>query len=206
MRKIAITTILALALLVQRTPALSVSSDPALAPGGGYALEPRHTQILFAVTHFGITDYFGRFEKASGTLNFNPADPAKSAVSVSVDTTSLNTQSAELNKELQAPAIFDTGHFPSATFRSTSAERTGANTGRVSGYLTIKGITRPVTFQVAFNGSTASPMSARTTLVGFHASTVIRRSDFNMTGVMWSTMVSDEVRLEIEAPFALAGR
>ncbi|MBV9329955.1 MAG: YceI family protein [Alphaproteobacteria bacterium] len=205
-RNIVVSAAASLLALAGAASAFSGSGDGAATPSGSYTLEPRHTQVEFSIVHFGITNYHGRFEKASGTLNLDVVEPQKSAVDVSVDTTSLNTQSAELNKELQGPAIFDAGHFPTATFKSARVERNGPNTGVVTGTLTIKGISRPVTFQVTFNGSTHSPMSPRTVLVGFRAETVIRRSDYNMTGTIWSPMVSDEVRLEIDAPFVLAGR
>jgi polyisoprenoid-binding protein YceI len=191
------------AVLASTAAAQSVSTDPKQAPTGVYQLEPRHTQIQFAVTHFGITDYFGRFDKASGTLNFSPSSPEKSSVSISIDTTSLDTPSSALAKELQGSDIFDTAHFAEATFKSTSVTRTGSNTGKIAGDLTIKGITKPVTLDVTFNGSTASPMGPKTTLIGFHATTTIKRSDFNMASAMWSPMVSDDVRLDIEAPFAM---
>ena len=184
--------------------ALSVSTDPRQAPTGVYQLDPRHAQVQFAITHFGISDFFGRFEKASGTLNFNAADPARSSVNITIDTTSLSTQSSALTQELAAPAIFDSARSPEATFRSTSVTRTGPNTGKITGDLTIKGVTKPVTLDVTYNGSTVSPMAAKTMLIGFHATGTIRRSDYNMTGVMWSSMVSDDVKLDIEAPFAVS--
>src|SRR5262249_55606463 len=109
-----------------------------------------------------------------------------------------------LSQELAAPSIFDSARSPAATFKSTAVTRTGPNTGRITGDLTIKGITKPVTLDVTYNGSTVSPLAAKTTLIGFHATATIRRSDYNMTGVIWSSMVSDEVKLDIEAPFAMS--
>ncbi len=182
----------------------SVSSDPRQAPTGVYELDPRHAQIQFAITHFGISDFFGRFEKASGTLNFNAMDPARSSVNITIDTSSLSTQNSALSQELATPSIFDSARSPGATFKSTAVTRTGPNKGRITGDLTIKGITKPVTLDVTYNGSTVSPLAAKTTLIGFHATATIRRSDYNMTGVIWSSMVSDEVKLDIEAPFAMS--
>ncbi len=182
--------------------AQTVSSDPRQAPAGTYQLEPRHTQILFAIRHFGITDYYGRFDKASGTLDFNPSDPAASHVSVEIDTASVDTKSSELTGELQKPAVFNSGDFPQATFKSTSAARTGPNSGTVSGDLTIKGITKPVTFTVTYNGSLNDPMAnGKTRDIGFHGTATIKRSDYNMTNMIWSPMVSDDVTLTIEAMF-----
>jgi polyisoprenoid-binding protein YceI len=196
-------TILMLA-VASTASAMSVSSDPRQAPTGVYQLDPRHVQVQFAITHFGISDFFGRFEKASGTLNFNAVDPAKSSVTISIDTKSLNTQNSALDDELQGAPIFDTARSPEAIFKSTAVTRTGPNTGKITGDLTIKGITKPLTLDVTYNGSTVSPVAAKTTLIGFHAAGAIKRSDYDMTGVMWSSMVSDEVKLDIEAPFAIS--
>ena len=192
----------ALLVFTSSASAISVSTDPRQAPTGAYQLDPRHAQIQFAITHFGISDFFGRFERASGTLNFNAADPAKSTVAISIDTKSLSTQNSALDNELQGAPIFDTTRSPEATFKSTSVTRTGPNTGKIIGDLTIKGITKPITLDVTYNGSTVSPLAAKTTLIGFRATGAIRRSDYNMTGVIWSSMVSDEVKLDIQAPFA----
>jgi len=180
-----------------------VSTDPKLAPAGAYQLETRHTQVLFAIPHFGITNYYGRFDKASGSLNFDPSDPAKSAVSVTIDTNSVDMMSQELMKTVQQAALFDSGDFPQATFKSTSATRTGPNTGTVTGDLTIKNITKPVTFTVTYNGGLKSPLNNAYD-IGFHATATIKRSDYNMTNMIWSPMVGDEVQLIIEAMFTQA--
>src|ERR1700760_1082069 len=77
---------LALVAVIGSASAASVSTDPRSAPAGAYQMDLKHTMIVFAIRHLGITDYYGRFEKYSGTLNFNPAAPEKSAVDVTIDT------------------------------------------------------------------------------------------------------------------------
>jgi polyisoprenoid-binding protein YceI len=201
--RVAAAAIALLSISISATDAQSVSTDPRHAPTGAYTLEPRHAQIQFAIAHLGITDFLGRFDKASGTLNFNASDPARSSVSITIDLTSLDTQNHELNSELQGPAIFDIGKSPTATFKSTAITRAGPNTGKITGDLTIKGITKPVTLDATFNGTTSDPLSSNTTLIGFHATTTIRRSDFDMTGTSWTAMIGDDVKLDIEAPFML---
>jgi len=191
----------ACASLAQGASAASVATDPKQVPSGNYDVEPRHTQVIFATSHFGLTDFYGRFNKLSGTLNFDSANPSNSTVSIAIDTTSIDTPNAQLNSELQAPAIFDSAHFPGATFQSTSVTRTGPNSGKITGDLTIKGVTKPVTLDVTYNGGLKSPMGGNSFLIGFHGTTSIRRSDFNMTGVMWSSLVGDEIKLTIEALF-----
>jgi len=193
--------LVAFASFAQGASAVSVATDPKQAPSGTYDVEPRHTQVVFATSHFGLTDFYGRFNKVSGTLNFDSANPSNSTVSITIDTTSIDTPNAQLNSELQAPAILDSAHVPGATFKSTSVTRTGPNSGRIVGDLTIKGVTKSVTLDVTYNGGLKSPMGGNSFLIGFHGTTTIRRSDFNMTGVMWSSLVGDEIKLTIEALF-----
>ncbi|MEI9989744.1 MAG: YceI family protein [Rhizomicrobium sp.] len=180
--------------------AAGVSTDPKQAPAGAYQIEPRHTVVLFAIPHLDLTDYYGRFEKTSGTLNFTPGAPEKSSVSVTIEMLSLNVPNSELLQELAAADVFDTAKFPQATFTSTALTRTGPASGKMTGDLTIHGVTRPVTFDVTFNGGAPSPMGPAFYL-GFHATATIKRSDFGMDKMRWNSLVGDEVKLTIEALF-----
>jgi polyisoprenoid-binding protein YceI len=200
MRRIALSLCLASLALAGAAHADGVSTDPKKAPAGAYQVETHHTLVLFAIPHLGLTDYYGRFEKISGTLNFNPGAPEKSSVDVSIDTSSANVMSAELINELVGPSVFDSAHFPTATFKSTSIERTGSNTGRMTGDLTIHGVTKPVTFDVTFNGGLQAPIG-NAYEIGFHATATVKRSDFGLDKMMWKSFVGDDVKLIIEALF-----
>jgi polyisoprenoid-binding protein YceI len=201
MRRPILAVCLVVAALTGSALAAGVSTDPKQAPAGAYQLETRHTQVIFAIPHFGITDYYGRFEKISGELNFNPTAPEKSSVSVSIDMSSANVMNSQLTSEIAGPSVFDSGKFPTATFKSTSIERTGPNTGKMTGDLTIHGVTKPATFDVTFNGGLSAPMGAAAYDIGFHATTVVKRSDFGLDKMMWSSAVGDDVKLTIEALF-----
>jgi polyisoprenoid-binding protein YceI len=187
--------------LVALAHADGVSTDPRKAPAGSYQIETRHTQVIFAIPHLGITDYYGRFEKVSGTLNFNPGAPEKSSVAISIDTSSANVMSEQLINEIIGPSVFDSTHFPTATFKSTSVERTGPTTGKMTGDLTIRGVTKSVTFDVTFNGGVPAPMGAASYDIGFHATATVKRSDFGLDKMMWASFVGDDVKLIIEAMF-----
>ena len=200
MRRIALSVCLASLALAGAAHADGVSTDPKKAPAGAYQVETHHTLVLFAIPHLGLTDYYGRFEKISGTLNFNPGAPEKSSVDVSIDTSSANVMSAELINELVGPSVFDSAHFPTATFKSTSIERTGSNTGTMTGDLTIHGVTKPVTFDVTFNGGLQAPIG-NAYEIGFHATATVKRSDFGLDKMMWKSFVGDDVKLIIEALF-----
>lgn len=176
------------------------STDPKQAPTGAYSLETRHSQLLFAIPHMGITDYYGRFDKLSGSLNWNSGTPEKSSVSITIDMTSVDTPSHELIGELMGAGVFNSGSFATATFKSTSVARTGANTGTITGNLTLRGVTKPVTLDVIFGGVSADPFSGADD-IGFHATATVKRTDFGITGMVWEGIVGDDVKLTIEAMF-----
>jgi polyisoprenoid-binding protein YceI len=193
-------TLAVLVLAALSGPALSGSNDAKLAPTGSYALETRHSQVLFAIPHLGITDYYGRFDKLSGSLNFNSGQPEKSSVNITIDMTSIDVPSHELVGELMGTGVFNATAFPTATFKSNSIKRTGPNTGTITGDLTLHGVTKPVTLDVIFGGVTADPFSSADD-IGFHATATVKRTDFGITGMVWEGIVGDEVKLTIEAMF-----
>lgn len=177
-----------------------VSMDPAAAGSGTFRLDGSHSQIVFSISHLGLTEFYSRFNRLSGKLTFNPGQLAASEVNVSVQTGSVDTPSGELTRELAGPNVFDAQNFPEATFKSVGVMRTGDSTGTIVGDLTIKGVTQRVTLDVRFEGTETSPISGRQ-ILGFHATTVIKRSDFHLTGMMWEPLVGDDVKLTIEALF-----
>ncbi|HTT83593.1 MAG TPA: YceI family protein [Rhizomicrobium sp.] len=178
--------------------AQNASTDPARAPSGVYTANTGHTQVLFSILHLGLTDYFGRFDTISGTLNYDSAQPEHSSVSMSVDMSSIDVPSARLTDDLKN--VFGVQQYPAATFKSTSVTRTGPTTGQITGLLTIRNVSRPVTLDVVFNGGETSPMGGGYAL-GFRATTTIKRSDFGLTQMIWSPYVSDDVHVIIEAMF-----
>jgi polyisoprenoid-binding protein YceI len=201
MRPLAVASI---ALLALAGPVMAQSgTDPKQVPTGSYSMDVRHTQILFAIPHLGITDYYGRFDRATGNLNFNSGTPEKSSVSVTVDMTSIDTPSHELLGELMGASTFNTAAFPAATFKSTAVTRTGPNTGTITGDLTLHGVTKPVTLDATFGGLTTDPFSGADD-IGFHATTNLKRTDFGITGMVWEGVVGDDVKLTIEAMFQRA--
>ena len=198
--RLAAIVIVALSLASVAAEAQTTPADVHQAPTGRYGLETHHSQVLFSIFHQGLTHFHGRFDRLTGTLDFNAADPAKSAVSITIDTSSIDTPSPQLNQELSGPNVFDAQKFPTATFKSTSIQRTGPTTGKITGDLTIRNITKPVTLDVTFNGGSLSPMS-NAYAIGFSATTTIKRTDFGITGMRWEPLVSDDVKLTIEAMF-----
>lgn len=176
--------------------------DPARVEKGSYVLEPNHARVRFSVSHFGFTTYSGDFNKASGTLSLDPADASHDKLDVTVATDSVYTPSAKLTDELKSADWLDAAKFPSMTFKSTKVEKTGPTTGKVTGELTLHGVTKPVTLDATFYGAGPNPFNKKLT-VGFEVSGKIKRSDFGVT--KYVPAVSDDVDLIISAPFEKQG-
>ncbi len=203
----------ALALTACSQPATKAPEPPAPvtveAPSGAYTLDANHTTVTVRAQHFGLAHYQLRFNRVSGSLNFNAENPTQSTVEVTVDTTSLDTPYSgdrDFDAELQNSEWLDSAGSPTATFRSTSVESTGPNTARVTGDLTIRGQTHPATLDVTYNASWRQhPMGMPISGIGFSARGTIQRSQYGLN-VLQPTAggnngVSDQVELVIEAEF-----
>ncbi len=160
-----------------------------------YKLEPTHTSVTFQWTHFGFSHPSGKFMNAVGSVTLDQAAPAKSSVEVSFAIAGVNTGVPLLDKEFQEAGWFDAAKYPNATFKSTKVEVTGKDTAKVTGDLTIHGVTKPITLDVKLN-QTGPEMGKPT--VGFTATGTLNRSDFGL-GQYVSAGVSDKIDLAIEA-------
>lgn len=185
--------------VAQQMPAAPGAKDPARVTAGTYTIDPGHTQILFAYDHMGFSNNLGVISESTGTLTLDPKNPAAAKVSVEVPVTNLKTGVAKLDEHLMKPEFFDSAKFPKATFVSTAVKVQGSE-AEISGNLTIKGITKPVTLDTEFYGAGKAPaMMGGKENVGFVATTTIKRSDFGMGyGV---PMVGDAVELKIVVAF-----
>jgi polyisoprenoid-binding protein YceI len=201
----------ALVACTQPAPSAPEPAAPPIvnAPTGEYTIDPTHTTVTARVNHFGLSTYTLRFNDVSGTLNFNAEDPTQSSVEATVAIASLDTPYTgprDFNAELQNSEWLDAASFPTATFRSTGIESTGPGTARMTGDITIHGVTAPVTLDVTYNGSYAQhPFGMPISLVGFSARGEISRSAFGMTKYIpaegTTQGVGDTVELIIEAEF-----
>lgn len=176
---------------------LSASAATLDVPNGRYEIDPRHTQVIFGIRHLGLSTFYGRFGKETGSLNFNPADPKVSTLRVQIDMTVIQTHVDDLDNELKS-SVFHVEKYPTATFVASNIVKTGENTGTVTGDLTLGGVTKPVTLSVTFNGGRDAPIPFDPYRIGFDATGTIKRSDFGLTHNIWSGMVSDDVSLIIE--------
>jgi polyisoprenoid-binding protein YceI len=165
---------------------------------GTYRADPAHTQVVFSLLHFGFTNFYGIFAGASGTLQLNPTQLADSKLDMSISTQSLTTTVSVLTSELKNDQWFDVAKYPTATFVSRKIVRTGGAAARVTGDLTLHGVTKSEVFTVQLVGAGVNPLSKVYT-VGFEASGTIRRGDFAIRTDL--PAVGDEVTLHIAGAF-----
>jgi polyisoprenoid-binding protein YceI len=158
-----------------------------------YDIDPNHTQVVFSWNHFCFSHPAGRFDKVQGDFNLDASDPTRSTISVEIPISSIDTGVAALDEHLQGPDFFDAAKFPIANFKSTHVERIGAQGLKVSGNLTIHGVTRPAVLDVTINKIGEHPMGGAA--AGFDARTTIKRSDFGIT--KYVPDVSDDIIVSI---------
>jgi len=175
-----------------------MTKAPAEVKAGAYKLDASHSKVTWAVTHFGFSSYVGQFPDADGTLKLDPKDLSTAQLQVTIDTTNVGTLNATLDKNLKAPGFLDTVKFPTASFKSTKVTRTGDMTADITGNLTLKDVTKPVTLKAVFNQAGANPLDKVYSL-GFAATTTIKRSDFGVSAYV--PAIGDNVTLTIDVEF-----
>jgi len=190
--------VMLLAVAAFSTGAFAQSVEFGMVKPGTYQIEPYHTQVVFSVSHFGFTNFSGIFAGASGTLQLNPAQLGESKLDLSIAVQSITTTVSILTQELKGEQWLDVAKFPTATFVSRKIVRTGSASARVTGDLTLHGVTRPEVLDVRLVGAGSNPLSKAYT-VGFEATGTIRRGDFGIK--MDLPAVGDDVALRIAGAF-----
>jgi polyisoprenoid-binding protein YceI len=187
-------------------PQATASADYPVAvdlPAGAYRLDPRHASVLFRVRHMGLAWFTARFDGRAATLTLDPTDPSRSTLTASVDADSVNTgvlnNSGERAFDRSIARALGEDATPTITFASTSIERTGAHTARVTGDLTMNGQTHPATLDVTFDGGAVDPLRGGAMVLGFSAHGAISRAQWGVSE--WSAFTGDEVQIVIEGEF-----
>ncbi|MFT2018939.1 YceI family protein [Streptomyces sp. 796.1] len=176
-------------------------ANPALAGlTGDYTIDPAHSSIGFTVRHAMVTNVRGSFGEHEGTLHLDGADPTRSTASIDIKIASVDTGIADRDAHLRSDDFFAADTFPLMSFRSTRVEQVDDESFRVTGDLTIKDVTRPLTIDLDFNGAATDVYGAER--VGFEGSATILRSEWGLT---WNAaletggvMVSDKVKLTFD--------
>ncbi len=183
------------------TTATALAVDPALAAlTGEYTIDPAHSSIGFTVRHAMVTNVKGSFTEHEGTLRLDGSDPSRSTASLDVRIESVDTGIKDRDAHLRGADFFEAERFPLMTFRSTTARQLGGDRYRLTGDLTIKDVTRPLSIDLEFNGSATDVYGNER--VGFEGGAEILRSDWGLT---WNAaletggvMVSDKVKLTFD--------
>jgi polyisoprenoid-binding protein YceI len=161
-----------------------------------WKIDPAHTAAQFAVRHMGISTVRGEFKKVSGSASYDPADSSKTLLEATIDTTTIDTRVDMRDNDLRSPNFLDVQKYPTITFKSKKAESAGSGKLKITGDLTIHGVTREVVLDV--DGPTAPVKDPRGNYhAGASATTAVNRKDFGVNGA--PGMVGDEISITIDA-------
>jgi polyisoprenoid-binding protein YceI len=165
-----------------------------------WKIDPMHTVVQFAVKHMMISTVRGGFHSPSGTITVDEQDVTRSHVEAIIDATTLDTHAADRDAHLRGADFLDVEHYPQITFTSTRVEPTSPGHARVTGRLTIRGVTQEVPLDVELGGHNITPWGERK--MGFSATTQINRADFgltwNMAMELGGMMVGDDIKITID--------
>ncbi|SEN88786.1 YceI family protein [Actinacidiphila rubida] len=182
-------------------PATEAAVDPNLAAvSGDYTIDPAHSTLGFVARHAMVTNVKGKFNDFTGTLHLDGRDPASSTATIDVTMDSIDTGSADRDGHLKSADFFRTDEFPAMTFRSLKAEALGGDDFRITGDLTILGVTKPLSIDLEFSGAATDPYGNER--VGFEGRAEILRSEWGLT---WNAkletggvLVSDKIKLHFD--------
>jgi polyisoprenoid-binding protein YceI len=171
---------------------ITILSSLGLTAYGGdtYKVDPVHSSVLFSAKHFGVTDFYGDFKEITGTVTFDAADASKSSVELTVPVVSLETRNEKRDQHLKSPDFFNAAQFPAITFKSTKIEGAGDNY-KVSGDLSIHGVTKPVT--VDFKKGGEGKGGKGEVRGGGETRFTIKRSDYGMN--FMAGAIGDDVNI-----------
>lgn len=155
-----------------------------------YKIDPVHSSVVFSVKHNGVTDFYGAFKDISGTVTFDAADASKSSVELTVPVESIDTRSEKRDQHLKSPDFFNAKQFPAITFKSSKIEGSGESY-KITGDLTIHGVTKPVTAD--FKRGADGKGGQGKTVGGGEARFAIKRSDYDMKFMLGP--LGDEVNI-----------
>jgi polyisoprenoid-binding protein YceI len=166
--------------------------------------DPMHSKLTFSVTHMGISDVDGLFNKFTASATATKADFSDAVFELSVDVPSINTQVEMRDNHLRSADFFEVETYPSMTFKSTSIRKVSKDKYKLTGNLTLHGITKPVTMDLWYRGTNVDEKAKKSTS-GFQLTGVIKRSDFNIGPKFPAPVLSDEVKIKADGEFISEG-
>jgi polyisoprenoid-binding protein YceI len=166
--------------------------------------DPMHSKLTFSVTHMGISDVDGLFNKFQASATTNKADFSDAVFELSVDVPSINTQVEMRDNHLRSADFFEVQTYPSMTFKSTSITKVAKDKYKLTGNLTLRGITKPVTMDLWYRGTNVDDKTKKSTS-GFQLTGIIKLSDFNIGTKFPAPVLSDEVKIKADGEFISEG-
>ena len=167
---------------------------------GDYIVDPAHSRIGFVARHAMVTKVRGSFTEFEGTVFLDEQSPAQSSARIVIKVHSIDTGNADRDNHLRSNDFFAMDEFPEITFTSTAAEQVGDEDFKLTGDLTVKGVTKPVTIDFAYQGTAKDPYG--NVRAGFEGKTIINRRDFGVTTNLaletGGVLVSDKITLELD--------
>ena len=173
---------------------LLATAGTAVAAPVTYTLDPGHTMVLFSWNHFGFSNPTANLNQVDGTLVYDEAAPTKATVEVTLPLSGLDTFVPKLDEHLKSADFLDAAKYPTVTFKSTKVAEAGKGKFKITGDLTVHGVTKPVTLDATLNKVGPHPMM-KVQSIGFDATATIKRSDFGVGAYVPN--VSDEIRIHI---------
>src|SRR5688572_12436762 len=168
--------------------------------GGTWSNDDPHSQLGFTVTHLGVSDISGTFNDFDVTVQSTKPDFSDAQFELSAKAASIDTRVEARNNHLKSADFFDVEKYPTLNFKSTSIKKVGKNKFKLSGDLTIHGVTKPVTMDLVYRGTVENPMSKKQT-AGFQLTGTIKRSQFGIGDKFPAPMISDDVRIKADGEF-----
>ncbi|MBC7874904.1 MAG: YceI family protein [Ferruginibacter sp.] len=162
--------------------------------------DPMHSHISFSITHLSIADVAGLFKTFEVTATTTSSDFSDAVVELSIDVASIDTEIEMRDKHLRSPDFFEVEKFPKMTFISTSIKKISKDKYKLTGNLTLHGITKPVTMDLWYRGTTENPQNKATT-AGFQLTGSLKRSDFNIGPKFPAPGLSDKVSIKADGEF-----
>ena len=160
-----------------------------------------HSQLVFTVKHLGIADVSGTFNDFDVSVQSTKPDFSDAVFELTANINSIDTRVEARDNHLKSADFFDAQKFPTMHFKSSSLKKNGKNKYKLTGDLTLLGITKQVTMDLVYNGTVQNAMNKKQT-AGFQLSGVIKRSDFAVGTGFPPPMISDEVRIKADGEFA----
>jgi len=173
---------------------LAAAALPAIAAPQKYDIDKNHTYVTFSYNHFGFSNPTVSLDQVNGELQLDTADLTKSSVNVTLPLEGLHTHVPKLDDDLKSPGFFDAAKFPEITFKSNKVEKVGSDGLKISGDLTLHGVTKPVVLNAKINKIGENPMM-KSESAGFDADVTIKRSEWGVD--KYVPNVSDEIRIHI---------